>query len=433
MKTFERIAPAQVEDPLFIPHSDDQAPSRPYLKDLIFSGEFKHPVQGFTLKMDAKRMDGLVDNFYKMKANGIRVPIFTTHKGDQMLSDVYARGGAALPKIASLITLGYVGDMARGGTPLGATIENRRTGEDKKLDPDRLYCTCDFSDAECEGIAKRVKQVSIQINPKYKDSKGNEYGETIEHIAVTPEPIVPNQKDFEALKFSLSCELTEGGGVEYIVQLANEGKSGKEIQMASQEKKEGEDKDIDHKAILSKAFSMCKEALTSHLGAEHDDVKGLKPENAVPTMCKHFSALKDAHEKLNAAHVANAKLAASREIPAPVLSMVAKAGKTELDSLASAGCITAKVRDGLVNLLVGPANARNVLALSCEEGSEDNLVSKVAAILKDNTPVALGEKTGPQVQSLSREVPGQTGPSAEQKKEDEEFLKRREARIGKKK
>lgn len=424
MKTFERISPAQVADPLVIPHTDDTAPGKPYLKDLIFSGEFKHPVQGFTLKMDAKRMDGLVDNFYKMKANGIRVPIFTTHKGDQMLSDVYARGGAALPKIASLITLGYVGDMARGGTPLGATIENRRTGDDKKLDPDRLYATCDFSDAECEGIAKRVKQVSIQINPKFKDGKGNEYGEAIEHIAVTPEPVVPDQKDFEALKFSLSCELTEGGGVEYIVQLANEGKSGKEIQMAS-DKKEGEDKDLDHKAILSKAFSMCKEALTAHLGAEHDDVKGLKPDNAVPTMVKHFSALKDAHEKLNGAFTAEKKLAASREIPAPVLSMVAKAGKTELDGLASAGCITAKVRDGLVNLLVGPANARNVYALSCEEGSEDNLVSKVVAILKDNSPVELGEKT--KSQALSREIPNEDGKKPS--KEDEAFLERRAKRI----
>jgi len=412
MDRFESIKPAEVEEPLFSPHTEDTRAGQAYLKDLIFSGEYKHPTQGFTLQMDRARMDRLCANFDKMQASGVRVPIYTTHKG------------------GSPATLGYLSAMVRGGTPAARMLEARRAGDaaGKPLDADTMYGICDFSDAESEALGKRVKQVSIQINPKFKDGKGNDYGEAIEHVAVTPEPIVPGQQDFEKLAFALSIgdppQGAAGQGVLYLQRDTHSSKGA--LSMAKKPGEEEDDGEGECKTC-GKAFSLAKEHLSKHLGADHEDVKALKPDNAMTYMCKHFSNLQDAHKTLNAAHVASAKLAASREVPPAALSMIAKASEVTLDAVQAKGCITPKVCASLKELLVGKVGARNVMALSLDEGTEENLVGRVAKILDENSPVELGERT--KSQALSREVPGATV-DPEQEKVDKAFEARRKERLG---
>ena len=392
MKQFEALAPFPATNQVLPPQP--QATGVPYLKDLIFSGEYKHPDKGFTLKMDRERMDKLAATFGEMKTAGVKTPIYSTHKG------------------GSLATLGYVDAVARGGTPAAQQLEARR-GDKSATDPDTLYALCSFSDADSEALAKRVKQVSIQINPKFRDGMGRNYGEAIEHVAVTPEPVVPGQKDFEQLAFSLSCE--ESDGSQRVLFLHRDDAHSEGALSMAKDTEKKEEKADEGMCVGSKAFDMCSKHLSKCLGAEHEDVKGLKPENAVPTLIKHHAALveqhgnlKDAHDKLNEAHAAQAKLAASREVPAPVLNMVAKAGETQLDAVCAKGCITPKVRDGLKALLVGAPGKRNALALSLEGETEENQVSRIAKVLEDNTPVALGEATKSQAVALAREVPGDT-------------------------
>lgn len=412
----EKIAPVQ--------------PAKPaYLKDVIFDGTFKHPVKGYTLNVTPEWRKKLAERFAEMSANGVKIPIYTTHKG------------------GTANTLGYVTAIVNGDSEQAKALESRRAcpvcgclncnclDASRALDPSTMYAVFEFADFEAEQVARRVQQVSLNISPDVKDGLGNKYGEAIDHIAITPEPVIPGQGEFQRLAFSLSRETENRSFVQLTVTDVEHLESEGVVSMAKEEKKE------DGEAIGGKHFEMCRAHLSKCLGAEHEDVKGLKPENAVPTVCKHLASFHEAHQTLQKAHESlgkafddHKKIAASMEdenkaLKAKSLSaeatapsarelrMTAKAANTELDALCTAGCVTPKVRDGLALLLVGKDGAHNAVALSCDD-KDENLVGRICAILKDNTPVELGEKTKSQATALSREVPGgDAAKSAEQQKQ----------------
>ena len=362
-----------------------------YLKDVLSAGKWTHPKKKWTLNATRDGMDALCEQFARMSQNGEAVPIQLDHN----------------PSAAN--TLGYLRGLVRGGTPAAMMLQARRfpDGQGQPLDPDTMYAVCEPSDADCAKTMKRVKKVSVNIEPNVKDGKGNEYGTAITHVAVTPFPVVGGQRDFEALAasktesdFDRNVVTTEDGSVE----LSKEPKT-----MAKEEK--------------NPEFESVKEALTKHLGEDHADVKALTPENHVATLCKHFCAMSKAHAAANKAQEAKDAIAASRvsaletqvkalskddapAIPPMVLNMAAKAGESRFDGLCKSGNITPKVRDGLKTLVIGAPGARNEFALSMANDTDDSFAEKLAKVLEDNTPVALGEHTKGQTMALSRETPG---------------------------
>jgi hypothetical protein len=134
-----------------------------YWKDALVVGSYIHPAGKFSLDVTRDKLDGYADNFKRMKANGVGVPILMDH----------AQSAAA--------TLGWIVQVQRRG--------------------DRLLELHQFLGESARDIGLRNK-VSLGIDPNFIDGKGNHYGEAIVHSAVTPVPVVPNQDGFEQVEMS---------------------------------------------------------------------------------------------------------------------------------------------------------------------------------------------------------------------------------------
>jgi hypothetical protein len=134
-----------------------------YWKDAIVVGSYVHPGGKFSLDITRDKLDGYAENFKRMKANGVGVPILMDH----------AQSAAA--------TLGWIVQVQRRG--------------------DRLLELHQFLGESARDIGLRNK-VSLGIDPNFIDGKGNHYGEAIVHSAITPMPVVPNQDGFEPVAMS---------------------------------------------------------------------------------------------------------------------------------------------------------------------------------------------------------------------------------------
>ena len=157
------------------------------VKDVLATGQYKHPVHGWSLDVTPDKMKKYCAAFSEMKANGVKVPIYADHKP-----------GAAT-------TLGYCRDMFMGGPDaLKAHPELANLPANQApLDPNRMYAIHDWASPEAQKMGHGVGQVSVLIDKKMKDGTGKSYGEAVRHIAVTPEPIVPGQGAFTQLAASL--------------------------------------------------------------------------------------------------------------------------------------------------------------------------------------------------------------------------------------
>jgi len=125
-------------------------------KDVIRTGKFKHPKTGVEFEITEERMDNWIHAFHQMETNGVNVPLYNSHS----------------PKAP----LGHVAAMYREG--------------------DTLYVHKDFADEEAAALAKRARFSSISTNPDYVDCEGNHYGEVIDHVAITAEPVITGQSDY---------------------------------------------------------------------------------------------------------------------------------------------------------------------------------------------------------------------------------------------
>lgn len=157
------------------------------LKDVLAVGEYKHPVHGWNLDVTKQKLAKLCAAFAKMKAAGVKVPIYADHNP-----------GAAT-------TLGYARDIFMGGPEAIKKYPElaKLPAEQAPLDPNRLYAIHDWASPEAMKMGHGVGQVSVMIDKKMKDGTGKSYGEAVRHIAVTPEPIVPGQGKFTQLAASL--------------------------------------------------------------------------------------------------------------------------------------------------------------------------------------------------------------------------------------
>ena len=151
------LLPANVEQ---LPKEVNGQPVAYFWADGIRVGRYLHPAGKFELHVDEQRLDGWVDNFHRMKAAGVDVPVPVDHSNS-------ARDN-----------LGYVIDIKREGDSL--KLLHQLIGEDAIK------------------LAARNK-VSLGIDPEFVDGRGNAFGDCVIHSSLTPVPVVTGQTGFVPL------------------------------------------------------------------------------------------------------------------------------------------------------------------------------------------------------------------------------------------
>ena len=130
-----------------------------FWKELIRAGRWVNTAAGFALEVDLPRLELWKQNFDAMQEAGIRVPVPWGHSYDP-------RDNA-----------GFV--------------------ESLEIRGDALWGLLDIPNAEdAEKIGNTVLDVSVSINTNFVDGSGREWGEVIEHVALTNYPVVTDQNEF---------------------------------------------------------------------------------------------------------------------------------------------------------------------------------------------------------------------------------------------
>jgi hypothetical protein len=159
---FKLHAPGLSPDSAVTPSDDLPAevagePASYFWKDMIHSGNYVHPEQGFSLAVDRDRLKRWAETGQELLAAGVAIPINCDH------SD------------AARDVVGYVKEF--------------------KLEGDRLLGLCQFIGDDAALMAAR-NLVSVGIDPDFTDGQARQWGEAIVHLALTPVPVVPDQDQF---------------------------------------------------------------------------------------------------------------------------------------------------------------------------------------------------------------------------------------------
>ena len=153
---------AQANDVYWLTSSADEVAldeTQTFWKELIREGEWTNLDAGFTLKVDRERLELWVRNFNDMAEAGIRVPVPWGHSYDP-------RDNA-----------GFVDEL--------------------ELREDALWGLLSIPNPEdAAKLGSTVWSVSVSINTNFVDGSGREWGEVIEHVALTNYPVVTDQADF---------------------------------------------------------------------------------------------------------------------------------------------------------------------------------------------------------------------------------------------
>lgn len=139
------------------------APVKTYVKDLIRAGDWVHPSTGEAFKVTNKDLDEWAAEFSRMQANGVKVHVPSGHTNEPDANR------------------GYVVGMFREG--------------------DTLYGRIELIGEDAIAMASRT-EVSIYVPESLKDGKGNEYRRPIEHVALTPVPVISGQGKFVPVSLS---------------------------------------------------------------------------------------------------------------------------------------------------------------------------------------------------------------------------------------
>ncbi len=129
-----------------------------FRKDCIPVGAWVLP-DGRKLDVTAQRMDRWIASHKAMRVAGIRIPFPVDHSNK------------------SADNWGFVEDLQREGNTLYAVLDVPRADEASKL-------------------GTTIREVSISVDPNYRDGTGKEWGEVIRHVAPCTEPVVSGQENF---------------------------------------------------------------------------------------------------------------------------------------------------------------------------------------------------------------------------------------------
>jgi len=320
-------------------------PTQRFIKDIIHSGSYTHPLFGWNLDVNVKRMDDWVEKFNAMQKNGVDVEVVVDHRED-------AEG-----------VKGYVKEMFREG--------------------DTLYCIPEMIGQKGIDLASVVKNVSILVDRDYKDGKGNNYGEAISHVSIVQQPIVSNQNKFVPIAAS------KGKFITYPIFLLSQGdpKMNKTV-LEELKKKLGIEDELTDDNILEMIggqFETTNKLHKTQVGELENQLEGLKLE-------------------LVESKKAASKISPEVKIDPNLAEQMGVTAEDQLNNLIESGKITPASKDIAVKLFIGPSGKRNLMALSLKSG-QPSLFSGLVEILKTNDPVELGEKAN--IMALGRNTPGE--------------------------
>jgi hypothetical protein len=147
--------PAEI--PVKIGAEVKKVPVSYFEKSAIECGQYVHPTTGEKFAIDEQRLDLWARKFDQMRAAGVEIPCPIDHS-----------------------------DKAEDNR--GFTVKLRRDGKQLKFIPQVI--------GEDGALLAMRNRCSVKINPNFKDGKGREWGEAIEHIAFTPVPVIDGQGSF---------------------------------------------------------------------------------------------------------------------------------------------------------------------------------------------------------------------------------------------
>ncbi len=332
-------------------------------KDAIRVGRFvaRNPIDGTDLRLDVtpNRLAKWVESFSQMKTNGVSVDLTIDHKR---------------------------GAEAKRGTVTGMHIVG-----------DRLMFDATPADEASQTLMARCPEVSVEIEPAFRDGEGREYGEAITAISICRKPVVPGQQPFEriaASRTSGDSNTTQPPLLMFSCNTPAHNKTPNEesTDMLTKEQivKAKKTLGLDDKATDAQVAQKIMLSLDSAVQLAETKTKLDESEGVRKKLSGDLEALKLKSEPI--------KL--SREVE--VLSK--RALSSDLNALVESACITPAVRDKLLPELSKP------IMLSIPDGSDQPNFSVIVDALKGNKAAELatllGEKTGSQTVNLSRQTPG---------------------------
>lgn len=140
-----------------LPKTINELPIHYKWMDAAYAGQWKHPTKNIDVPINEKRIDQWVSNIKLSRSRGVNLPACKDHK-------------------------------ETADNSLGEIFDARRNGE-------RLELLIGYKGDDALKVAQR-NYLSIGIDPDFKDSRGNKYGESIRHVAITPVPVIHGQTGF---------------------------------------------------------------------------------------------------------------------------------------------------------------------------------------------------------------------------------------------
>lgn len=333
----------------------DGVATRRFRKDAITAGYYvaKNPIDGKDLELwiSNSRMDGWVENFKLMQANGVKVDLTVDHK----------KGAEA--------KRGEIVDMYREG--------------------DVLYFECEVADDASADLVTRCPEVSIEFKTGVKDGKGNVYTESIVAITVCRNPVVPGQDPFILITASREdAPCTEGLPILSFSRTDKPNPGAPPMfttaQLAEIRTKTGLEADADDKAIVA--------AVMLSLDVDPEPIKAdlATAEAKIVELSRQIGDLKEAAEPI--------KL--SRDVEDVLTGNVDKT----LDQYVAEHRLTPACADLLKPILKGGATMLSRDSLP--EGSDQHSrTTQILDALAKNDPAKIsklvGEATGSQTTELS--------------------------------
>lgn len=297
--------------------------ARNFRKGLISTGSYINPRDGESFTVDDARIAKWAENFRKMQDAGVSVPLVASHDARDDPSTF----------------LGYLHDIMVDDDGWLSGIVGLRGKESIET-------------------AQRIGQVSVEIED-FTTGSGNRIGEAITRIALTPNPVVPNQRPFEVAA-SRVFHLSRGN--------------------------EDMNKDFLQKMASLLGEEVTKDDLVDKLQAKFESIQ-------TPDVSKELQASLSRIKELEA-----------RIVPVGEncdLEDRAELYGERLDRLALDGKVPGDIVDKLKLCLLGEPTGRNALMLSSNQGQQTPRAKEIISLLEQIPPrVEFGTKTGPQTKVL---------------------------------
>jgi hypothetical protein len=385
-------SPEPAADADSLPAEVSGQPAAYFWKEIIHTGNYKHPTREFQLNVDAGRLQKWLGTGQDMLTADVPIPINCDHS--DRARDV----------------VGYVKDL--------------------KIDGNRLMALCQFIGPDAALLAAR-NQVSAGIDPNFIDGQSRQWGEAIVHLALTPVPVVPNQGTFmpasladDSMDVPTLVDADEEMDATNAIEISPEQFAaicqavGAEAEIAPADLIElvlrrlasiagKEDENDDAADSLERDDAGDSTEADDGADSEADDEENDSEEP---------SRNPDASDELSLARKQILELSARlpATLPPEAASAMVEAVTTKFDAAVTSGKLSPAARDRLVDVLVTNSAGPNLLTLSRSStpNQDRSLAMSIAEILLENTSIDPGEATG--LQTLSRIAPGEETSAMEQ-------------------